>query len=334
MIDPFVLRRRERWQRLGGLLDRAASPRGGLSLQELDEVARLYRRTTGDLAIARRDFPQDPATAFINQLVSRAYAAIYREAPAPFSAMWRFFAVDLPRQLRAAWPYLGGSAALLFLPLIAAGVAAAISDAAAELLTPPAILAEIREGRTWFQWEFARSPFIASFIMTHNIDIAAKAFAGGMLAGVGTVAILIMNGVSIGGISGALVGHGLGDRLVGFVSPHGFLELTAVVVAGACGLMLGRAILWPGLQTRRAALVEAGRRSLRFSIGSQLLLIPAGLLEGFVSPLDFPWPFKLAIGLGTAAVLAAYLALAGRGRTSERLISLSIASAVSGTPAE
>src|SRR5215212_1993204 len=77
MIERFVTNRRPRWERLSQLLDRLRGTRHPLSIDELDEIAHLYRLTTSDLAIARRDFPEDGTTRFINELVARAYAQIY-----------------------------------------------------------------------------------------------------------------------------------------------------------------------------------------------------------------------------------------------------------------
>ncbi|HUX87241.1 MAG TPA: hypothetical protein VMW65_09590, partial [Chloroflexota bacterium] len=90
-IARFVQFRRERWQRLSALLDRATAPRSSLAVAELDQLIRLYRQTSGDLAIAQRDFPGDRLVLFLNQLVSRAYGVIYREPPAPLSQLRRFF---------------------------------------------------------------------------------------------------------------------------------------------------------------------------------------------------------------------------------------------------
>jgi uncharacterized membrane protein SpoIIM required for sporulation len=154
---------------------------------------------------------------------------------------------------------------------------------------------------------------MAAFVMTNNIQVAIFALAGGMLAGVGTFFVLINNGLHIGAIAGSLATHELGDRLVGFVSPHGFLELSVIVISGACGLMLGRAMVWASLEPRGRALIAAGARSVRLLLGSLVFLVIAGLIEGFVSPAAFAWQAKLAIGLGTAVVMYGYLLLAGRG---------------------
>lgn len=319
MIERFVSNRRPRWERLSVLLDRAASMRHSLSVDEMDEMARLYRQATGDLAVARRDFPRDPATAFVNQLVARGHSIIYREPPAPLSRLRRFFTNDLPGEFRAAWPYMLASSLLFLAPLLLVSAAIIASADVAELMLPSGLLEEIKAGRTWFDFEFTKSPYAASFIMTNNVRVALLALAGGMLAGVGTAFVLVNNGIHIGAVAGALIAYGLGDRLVGFVSPHGFLELSVIVIAGACGLMLGRAIVWSDLRPRGRVLVDAGARSVRILTGSQVFLVIAGLIEGFVSPLGFPWPYKLAIGLATAAALYAYLLLAGRSWPGRRL---------------
>ncbi len=283
-----------------------------MSVDELEELARLYRRSTSDLAIARRDFPDDRATVFVNQLVARGHAVVYRERPASSRRVLRFFSSDLPREYRSAWPFLLGAAALLFVPLIAMAVAVVADAANAGLVLSPELVYAIKNGASWFDVDIQRRSLVSAFVMTNNIRVALLALGGGMLAGVGSAASLVYNGVYIGAVAGGLIAYGLAPRLVGFVAPHGFLELSVIVIAGGCGLMLGRAIVWPGLQPRGAALVAAGRRSTRLLTGTLPLLIAAGSIEGFVSPAQFPWPWKLAIGLATAVALYAYLLLAGR----------------------
>ena len=316
MIEGFVARRRGRWERLTALLDRVRSPRHPASVDELDELAVLYRRTTGDLAIARRDFPNDRSTLFINQLVARAHAIIYRERPAPLRRLRRYFMAELPRDYRAAWPYLVASAALFFGPWIAMSVAIIVEPKVAELILPPSMLSEIKAGETWFNIELSQRSLASSFIMTNNIRVSLLALGGGMLAGLGTATALVYNGVFLGAVFGALIAYGLADKLFGFVSPHSAFELSTIVIAGACGLMLGRAIVWPGLQPRGLALQAAAARSVRLLTATLPLLVMAGLIEGFVSPAHFPWPFKVAIGLATGIALYSYLLLVGRERAA------------------
>lgn len=310
-IARFVNRRKSRWARLGQLLDRHGKT-GSLTVEELDELVRLYRQITADLAVAQRDFPGDSVTGLLTQLVTRAHAAIYRHAPEPLARLRQFYFNELPREYRAAWRFHVASAALLFVPLILVALAVIITPDSASLLIPQSILSDIQHGHTWFDSTPSDRPFLASFIMTNNMEVALLALASGIFGAVGTVFVLVYNGIFIGGITGALIAYGLAGDLVGFVSPHGFLELSVVVVSGGCGLMLGCAVLWPGLSPRGRALVKAAKRAMTLLLGLLPALVVAGLLEGLVSPVHFAWPFKLAIGLTTAVLFYGYLLRAGR----------------------
>ena len=142
--------------------------------------------------------------------------------------------------------------------------------------------------------------------------MAFLAFAGGVLLGLGTVYVLVSNGLALGSVLGAAHFYGVAPLLWSFVSPHGYLELTCIVIAGAAGLMLGDAMLRPGLLLRREALARAARRAVELVLGAAPVLIVAGLIEGFVSPSDLPVAAKLVIGPLTGAVLYALLLSVGR----------------------
>src|SRR5215203_5321548 len=269
MIERFVANRRARWDRLNTLLDRSRSARSRLSLDELDEMARLYRHTTSDLAIARRDFPSDGTTRYVNELVARAYGQIYRDPPSPRAAIARFFRYELPREYRSAWPFLLSAAALILIPLFVSLTVILLNHESAEVLVPARTLTLIKSGRHWFDIPDEQRSVMSTYIMTNNIQVSFLALAGGMTAGILTFWVLFTNGLNVGAISGALT---------------------------ACGLMLGKAILWPGLQSRRDTLSAAGIRSMRLLLGSLPFMVVAGIIEGFFSPLSLHWPWKLAMG--------------------------------------
>jgi uncharacterized membrane protein SpoIIM required for sporulation len=157
-------------------------------------------------------------------------------------------------------------------------------------------------------------PVAATGIMTNNINVTYLAFAGGILAGLGTVAALVLNGIQFGGVLGLYQHYGILPLILAFVAPHGVLELSAISIAGGGGLLIASALLLPGAMTRRDALVIRGRRAIRLIAASTLLLVIAGTLEGFVSPI--PWwslSQKLLISGLTALALALYVNL-DRGR--------------------
>jgi len=312
VIERFVLDRRPRWERLEALLARRR--RGGrLSADDVEELGRLYRRSTSDLAIARRDFPDDPLTRYLEQLVGRAHPAIYRRAAGDPAAPLRFFATGFPRAFRESWRYTALAFALFLLPLAAAFVATQLDPINGRIIVASRPFVErVERGESWLDVDEATRSLMASFIMTNNIQVAFLAFAGGTLFGLGSVLVLVWNGLSIGAVAGLANVYGLGPRLADFVAAHGGIELSVIFIAGGAGLRLGDALLAPGLLPRRQSLARAARQAVRLLFGCVPLLVVAGLLEGFVSPSPLPTALKLAVGAGSTAMLCAYLLLAGR----------------------
>ena len=165
-----------------------------------------------------------------------------------------------------------------------------------------------REGGGYVDVPSLYRPTMASGIIANNIQVAFMAFASGITAGLLTCFVLFSNGLSIGAVLGLYVSKGIGSLIIAFIAPHGVLELTAICIAGGAGLLLGSAFIIPGDRTRRRALVENGKRSIALVTGATFLLVGAGIIEGFISPIPW-WPLeiKLAVSAVTALLLYAYL---------------------------
>ncbi|MBV9577656.1 MAG: stage II sporulation protein M, partial [Chloroflexi bacterium] len=243
-LSNFIATRQPHWVDLEDLL--ARSDGNGLRHFEADDVERLgrgYRQVMSDLAIAQRDFPDDQLTLWLNGLASRAHLRLYR-APAPsWRRLGQFFWSDFARRFRAARHYLLASAVLLFVPALLAYLSSWLDPTLRTALVPEELRRIMESGRTWTDIEPALRPGMASLIFTNNIQVAFLAFAGGVLFGLGTVYVLVSNGVMLGSVLGAAQFYGVGPLLWSFISPHGYLELTCIVIAGAAGLMLGDALL-------------------------------------------------------------------------------------------
>jgi hypothetical protein len=109
----------------------------GLSEVQVREMARLYRATTSDLALAKRDFPRNEVTVYLNQLVARAHAVVYRSEPLVLKQLWHFITVGFPRLFRETWIFTFIAAMLFILPGIASGFVTYLRPESATLLLPP-----------------------------------------------------------------------------------------------------------------------------------------------------------------------------------------------------
>jgi uncharacterized membrane protein SpoIIM required for sporulation len=316
-VDQFCESRQADWKALTQLLDRSQG--GGIQRflpEEIDRLGRLYRAVTSDLALAQRDFPRHKVTIYLNQLVARAHAVVYRGEPMAYNRLLRFITTGFPRAYRQAFPFILVAALLLLLPALIAGVGTAWQPESARWMLPiqaQELIPYIERRELWVDIPVHERPYASSFIMQNNIQVSFLAFGGGVLAGLLTVWAMIFNGLMLGGITGLTIHYGVGFELWTFVVGHGVIELSTIFIAGGSGLMLGWALIRPGLMSRRDALTVAARRAVRLVIGCVPLLVIAGVIEGFISPAEgVPWPVKWAVGLGSGVLLYGYLLLAGR----------------------
>src|SRR5438067_2451312 len=168
----------------------------------------------------------------------------------------------------------------------------------------PHMMQSIENHKMWTDSIVTVKPLASSGILTNNMSVAFAAFAAG-ITGIGTVWMMLMNGLMMGVVAVACWREGMSLPLWSFVAAHGVLELPAIFIAGGAGLGIAKGLLFPGVLPRKESLVQAGAKSVRLVLGTIPMLLIAGVVEGFVSPTDVPAriKFMLAAGLGTLLVL-------------------------------
>jgi len=315
-VDEFYQSRKSDWETLSHLLDLSQRDMSSLTESQVRELARLYRAVTSDLALAKRDFPRNEIAAYLNQLVARAHAVVYRSEPLALKRLWHFVFVGFPRLFRETWIFTFIAAMLFIVPAIASGIAVYNRPETVTLLLPPGaqhLISTVEDKKLWIDIPVEERPYTSAFIMRNNIQVSFLAFGSGLTAGLLTLWVLFFNGLIIGSLTGLTAFHGIGFQLWTFVIGHGVIELSIIFISGGSGLMLGWAILRPGLMRRRDALAQAARKAVYLLLGAVPWLVVAGTIEGFISPNnDIAPPIHWAVGILSGILLYSYLLLAGR----------------------
>ena len=311
---------RPRWEEYRGLLEEAES-QGLASLPEekVSRFAALYREVAADLARARTYRASPELLSTLERWVGTGHNLLYSAPRKTVRQAWRWFSRDFPALSRRRAPAIFLAALLLFGPALVSFGVVVENPGRAAAIVPAGMIAHAEtaeereaEGGRYAEVPEVFMPIFSSQIITNNVQVTFLAFAGGVLAGLGTAWILILNGVLLGGVAGIFQAQGQSLHLWAFVLPHGVIELTAICIAGGAGLWLGSALVVPGRRTRRDALVDRGGEAVSLLGGTVILLLVAGLIEGFISPSVLPDQVKLAVGLLTAMVLFPFLSLGGR----------------------
>jgi uncharacterized membrane protein SpoIIM required for sporulation len=321
--EDFVALRRDDWNRLEDLLARAGGGQfNSLAPAQVLTTAALYRRATADLARAQRDWPGEPVHRYLNGLVARGHGIVYRQGGNVWQRIRGFYAETLPRTYREAAPFVLAAGALLFVPAFVSYFVVLANPDAAYAIASPRLIESVHRHELWTNIPPEARVEMAGLIMTHNIWVSMLAFGLGVIFGLPVIGVMILNGISLGGLFGLTQAYGLSGGLFDFVIAHGVLELSIVIAQGAGGLMMGWALVSPGNRSRSDALAAAAPRAFTLLLGLAPLLVVAGTIEGNISPSGAPFPVKLAIGLVTGLLFYSYLLLSGS-RTYKRARSLS-----------
>ena len=283
------------------------------------ELPRRFREVCADLALATHRMYRGATVHRLNTLVIRGYKLLYRRRKHAAEGFLRFVADTFPAAVRADGRLFWLCSAMFWLPFfLMLGMAWIDLDWIQAILGPQGMAEmETMYGKDSDSLADMRAEFGSNFAMfghyiRNNIGIDFRIFAGGMVAGIGTMFYLVYNGLAIGAAAGYVSYAGNPASFWSFVSGHSSFELIGMVIAGVAGMKLGLAILRPGRMTRGKAIGEAAKGALPLILGAAGMTAIAALIEGFWSAQDFPHGLKYAFGGTMWALHVAYFALLGR----------------------
>ncbi len=286
-IQRWIARRETDWKRLDALLWQAEK-KGikSLKAEEIGALASLYRSVAADFARARTQKVGSLITQNLQSLTTRGYNQIYQGSRRQeWQAVKEFYRLGLPLLIQQTSGYIALATGIFLLGSAIAWWYAWQDPAFLPLIVPQELITKVRdEHELWMGSIVGVEPFASSSITVNNLSVSFAAVAGGMSAGFYTAYILAYNGLSIGAVATLVGQNNLAYPFWAFVFPHGALELPAIFFAGGAGLLIARAILFPGKYRRLDALRFYGSKAAQLLFAIVPMLVIAGTIEGFFSP--------------------------------------------------
>ena len=314
----FRAEREAEWRRLEEIVARAE--RGSvrrLSDEDLLALPVLYRGALSSLSVARETSLDLELVTYLEGLCARAYFFVYGVRVSAASRLKAFFLRDWAMAVSAVWKETLAATALTFLGALAGYLLVAADPAWYDILMP----SELTQGR-----DFSASrdslqdtlydsgggdglSFFATYLFTHNSQVAMLCFALGFAFAVPTAMLLLYNGTTLGAFVALFASHGLGGEIGGWLIIHGSTEFFAIILAGAAGIRIGWSVVFPGERTRMEAATHAGRTAALVMGGVVVMLLVAGLLEGFGRQLITADLVRYGVGLGMLSFWLLYFYL-------------------------
>ena len=252
-----------------------------------DELASMFIQITDDLAYCRTFYPDTETEKYLNQLAGKVHYKIYKNKKESANAVFNFWKKELPLIFYQVRTYLYFSIFLfLFFVLIGAYSAAVDENFVRSILGDKYIdMTEenIAQGDPLAIYKKAMQMDMFLSITFNNIAVAFQAFVYGLLFLLGTIRVLVFNGIMLGSIQYYFYAKGLLLESVFTIWIHGTLEIFVITVGGAAGILLGMSFIKPGTYTRLQSFKAGAGKGTKIMLGIMPVFIVAGFLEGFVT---------------------------------------------------
>ncbi|HYT89143.1 MAG TPA: stage II sporulation protein M [Gemmataceae bacterium] len=316
-LAAFLEQRRPEWKKLEALLEHVeGSGLAALDDQQAVAFAQLYRRAASDLNQAQTFVSGDATGGYLNDLVARCYVVIHAKTRVDLRGVFRAMFLRYPIVFRRSARHVLLAAAIVAGAAVFGFLASYFDPMTARGYLLPTDFPMIQPGQDNPLQTTGELAAFSGFLFRHNVSVTLVAFALGLTLGVGTVWLLFETGVMMGALAAVFVEAGELRSFCTGILPHGVLEIPAILLGAAGGLLLAQAILRARPWTRLEELTRTGKEALWLVSGCLPMLAVAALLEAGVARAPdwfFDSGLKLAVAAFFALCFAVYVVWGARG---------------------
>ena len=316
--ERYIELNRERWDAFEVRLAQLEQSPKTVSHGDLEELSVAYRKVLHDHAVVNSRFKNTWASDHLRHLAVRANHLLQWQSKGRRKGLLYFLLVAFPRNFRSIAGEIVVSGCLLIASAIFGAALSALDPAVGTAFIGQQSAEGLREGEIWTDAIREDGASSSARIAANNMRVAVTAWGGGMLAGLGAFYILFLNGFLLGAVVLVTYHFQMNGALLNFISAHGPLELSLIVIAAAAGVHVGRTLVSPGVVPLSERLPESAQRSSVVMLGCLPWLLVLGFVEGFISPSpDISQAVKLALGILILSLFLISVLLPGRNDKTE-----------------
>lgn len=306
--EQFIKTNSDYWKQLeyfSTMIDKKGVKR--LPSKEVVKFLQTFRHCSHNLAYATTHYPKSNVVSYLNSLISKCHSHVYAVKKISPRSLIKYIIYDFPKLLKDNKWFIICSFSFFIIGVILSIILVLFNVDNASLFLPQDLIDSIKGGTTGGkQWNY---PLMSSYIMVNNISVSLKAFVMGITVGIGTIYVLFFNGALLGALTALIYRYGNPINYWSLILPHGVIELTAIFISGAAGLIIAKSILLPGEYSRKHALIKGAKKSVSLVVGVIFMLVIAGIIEGFFTPLNISELSKLIFAAISSIVLILYLSI-------------------------
>lgn len=302
----FIKQNHEKWEEFENILSHKAP--------DPDKLAELFIQITDDLAFSQTQYPKSKTTFYLNGLASKVHQNVYKTKKERKNRTIEFWKHELPLVVKSCHKFLLYSLIIFSISMGIGAISSANDDTFVRLILGDAYvnmtLENIEEDDPMAVYKSMNQTDMFLQITLNNIYVSFMAFIMGILIPIGTPYVLFKNGLMLGSFQYFFYEKGLFLDSFLTIWIHGTLEISAIVIAGAAGLVIANSIMFPGTYTRLDSFRQGAKKGLKIVIGLIPIFITAGFLESFVTRLTgLPDFIKASIILISAFFIIYYFVI-------------------------